>query len=46
MEYDYYRNVAYPCSISGYQTFNTDPSTPAAYLTGIVNWVHARLADT
>jgi hypothetical protein len=25
---------------------NTDPSTPAAYLTGIVNWVHARLADT
>lgn len=24
---------------------NTDPSTPADYLTAIVNWVHARLAD-
>jgi hypothetical protein len=24
---------------------NTDPSTPAAYLTAIMNWVHARLAD-
>jgi hypothetical protein len=25
---------------------NTDPLTPAAYLTGIMNWVHARLGDT
>ena len=25
---------------------NTDPSTPADYLAGIVSWVHARLADT
>jgi hypothetical protein len=25
---------------------NTDPSTPADYLTGIMDWVHARLADT
>ncbi len=25
---------------------NTDPSTPADYLTGIVDWIHARLADT
>ncbi len=24
---------------------NTDPATPADYLTGIMNWVHARLAD-
>ncbi len=24
---------------------NTDPSTPADYLTGIMDWVHARLAD-
>jgi hypothetical protein len=23
---------------------NTDPSTPAGYLTGIMNWVHTRLA--
>jgi hypothetical protein len=25
---------------------NTDPSTPADYLTGIMTWVHSRLADT
>ncbi len=25
---------------------NTDPSTPADYLTGIMDWVHTRLADT
>ena len=25
---------------------NTDPSTPADYLAGIMTWVHARLADT
>jgi hypothetical protein len=25
---------------------NTDPSTPADYLTGMMMWVHARLADT
>jgi hypothetical protein len=24
---------------------NTDPSTPADYLTGMMDWVHARLAD-
>jgi hypothetical protein len=25
---------------------NTDPSTPSDYFTAIMNWVHARLADT
>jgi len=25
---------------------NTDPSTPADYVGAIVDWVHARLADT
>jgi hypothetical protein len=24
---------------------NTDPSSPSDYLTTIMNWVHARLAD-
>jgi hypothetical protein len=25
---------------------NTDPATPADYLTAIMDWIHARLADT
>src|SRR6476620_9606292 len=39
-KYDYYRNNAYPCSVSGYQTFVIDTKIGASLTTPAPLWAH------